>query len=537
MKGSQALPNFKKKNIKMRKPPKSTRSKKRSGSTYPVIDLFAGPGGLGEGFASLESGTKKNAFKILVSIERDKYAHDTLLLRHFFRSFQPGAVPEDYYRYLAGDLLKVELIKNYSENWRQASEAALKISLGPDSHKEVKTIIKDRLSGIKKWVLVGGPPCQAYSLIGRSRMMGNGDFEEDERHFLYREYLKIIIDHAPPVFVMENVKGLLSAKVKGKTIIHKIFTDLAKPKKAVGKKDDGLSYRLYSLSEGGEFKEEANPASFIVKAEEYGIPQSRHRMFIVGIRSNLSVIPSALQKKNSAPTVKNIIGNMPRIRSGLSKGQDSADRWQHTIRMAGKSAWLRNISSSNNKLASVIKKFLKPSASLPSHRVSRKCSAHSTMQSWYGDDNLKVLTAHETRSHIEKDLHRYLFAAAYSQVQKVSPKLSDFPVELLPNHKNVEEGRKGKMFSDRFRVQLSGRVATTITSHISKDGHYFIHYDPLQCRSLTVREAARLQTFPDNYHFEGPRTYQYHQVGNAVPPYLAMQIAEIIKDVLDRIPE
>lgn len=107
----------------------------------------------------------------------------------------------------------------------------------------------------------------------------------------------------------------------------------------------------------------------------------------------------------------------------------------------------------------------------------------------------------------------------------------------MPDHKNVGLGREGKMFSDRFRVQLPDRPATTVTSHISKDGHYFIHYDPPQCRSLTVREAARVQTFPDNYKFEGPRTAQYHQIGNAVPPYLSRQIATIIAEVLDRADE
>ena len=510
-------------------------------AAFPVVDVFAGPGGLGEGFSLSSNENGKPHFNTVVSIERDQFSHQTLLLRHFIRQFPEGEAPDEYYSFLRGGITRKEMYHLYPQAYAHAVESALRISLGPESRADVEKIIQNRVGNSRRWALVGGPPCQAYSLVGRSRMMGRKGFAEDERHTLYLEYLRIIVDHRPPVFVMENVKGLLSATIDGKSAINRIVGDLSRPGTAIPGVADDLRYKLYSLTEQDLAEEDVDPRLFVVRAEEYGIPQARHRMFIVGIRGDIKLRPGSL-KKMAAPSVQDTIGSLPPIRSALSKAKDSAAAWLSELQALS----TININSEldgayiDSDVAKALdrRRFetLKIPNAISSSQYNIPKSDHGVLSS-LSDERLSVLTSHEARSHMASDLRRYLYAATFAESTGRSPKLADFPTNLLPDHRNVEEGRTGKMFSDRFRVQLAGQVATTITSHISKDGHYFIHYDPAQCRSLTVREAARLQTFPDNYFFSGPRTEQYHQVGNAVPPQLARQIADIVAEVLHALPD
>jgi DNA (cytosine-5)-methyltransferase 1 len=523
------------------------------GEPIPVIDIFAGPGGLSEGFSSVYGRNGESTFEICLSIENDAASHRTLELRSFFQQFRGREVPRAYYDYITGksgrDLVTREkLFAQYPKEAARAKRQAWQATLGKIPISELKTRIVDALGERTpaNWVLIGGPPCQAYSLAGRSRMKREKgeEFLTDHRHVLYKEYLRILANHEPTVFIMENVKGLLSSKHEDHLIVERIIHDLQHP-------GNGASYRLFSLvSPEPRSDELAFPSNgnvphakdFVIAAEQFGIPQARHRVIFLGVSerylASLGDIALPTLKPNSKRvSVTDVIDGLPRLRSGVSKAVDGSDSWKKVLQGAVDTAWFRWLRSGGDtrvaqKIQVILQQLRAPRADRGDLFVETKFRAPRRYRKWYCDSRISGVCNHESRRHIEQDLHRYLFASCYAAVHGVSPKLRDFPPTLLPRHKNVNKALTNGLFNDRFRVQRSSEPATTVTSHIAKDGHYFIHPDPRQCRSLTVREAARLQTFPDNYYFEGTRTDQYRQVGNAVPPLLAKQIAVIVRDIL-----
>jgi DNA (cytosine-5)-methyltransferase 1 len=242
-----------------------------------------------------------------------------------------------------------------------------------------------------------------------------------------------------------------------------------------------------------------------------------------------------LAAKHRVPAF-DVLRGLPRLRSGLSRTPDSREGWRAAVATILTAGVLKDIPNRKGAqiradIRSTLERFRDPRADRGGEFVESKIRS-DYRPDWYCDDRIGGVCNHISRPHIVADLHRYLFAACFARLFGRSPELRDFPPGLLPQHKNVFDKNKQEFFDDRFRVQLTDKPATTITSHIAKDGHYYIHFDETQCRTLTVREAARLQTFPDNYLFCGFRTEQYVQVGNAVPPLLAHQIAAAVAQVL-----
>lgn len=518
-----------------------------------VIDLFAGPGGLGEGFSAHRDKNGHQTFKIAMSIEKDPAAHRTLLLRALFRQYPDGEAPEAYYAFLRGELgsspeEQLYQLPELQDELDLARHEAQAIELGVTDKREVNKKVRAALAG-EDFVLIGGPPCQAYSLVGRARNAGDKSRtynpDEDHRNFLYKEYLKIIAKFQPSIFVMENVKGMLSAKTSEGPVFPRIRKDLADPCKSTGlTPDKGRKrgkYKILSfvVRAQGDLLEQLDTdkldaRDFIIRAEEFGIPQARHRVILMGVRAELAKRPIATLIPNKfQATVGSVISDLPALRSGISKGLDDPDMWKKVPAQTAKKL---------HKFKPKIPKDVANAIFDSSHDLDVASTRGSefgmettykgmpdTYRKWFIDTRMNgQVTNHSTRAHIVEDLARYWFAASYRAVENRSPKAMDFPEPLWPDHANFSSGK----FADRFRVQGWQSPASTITSHISKDGHYFIHPEPSQMRSLTVREAARLQTFPDNYYFVGNRTQQYVQVGNAVPPLLAKQLAAVVASII-----
>ena len=511
-----------------------------------IVDIFAGPGGLGEGFSAVVDTRGNRAFDVALSIEEDNDAFETLKLRAFYRQFSDGP-PREYYQYLRGEISVDQLYRAHHHAAVLATGKCWHATLGPGGVRpqEVRNRIKRALGKNDGWVLIGGPPCQAYSLAGRSRNLGNPSYDPltDVRQRLYVEYLQILADHRPAVFVMENVKGLLSATVENEHVFHRILEDLRDPVTALVREQRMAAstrvtgYRLYSLVERRMF-ENGNLQRAVVNAENFGIPQARHRVIFLGIRDDINGVIPQILKATPPVAMSRVIGQLPKLRSGVSGERDSAKSWADCLRSQQRSRWANagarkaDGSDLSDLLGGLLGDIRPPTADRGGEFV-RGDAASDYMADWYCDRKIGGVCNHSTREHMRKDLYRYFYAACYAKLHGVSPTLEHFPTDLLPEHASVESAlENGRTFSDRFRVQVADRPSTTIVSHISKDGHYYIHPDPLQCRSLTVREAARLQTFPDNYFFCGSRTAQYVQVGNAVPPLLAKQIAQIVYEVL-----
>ena len=502
-----------------------------------VIDLFAGAGGLGDGFSTFKGNVK---FNVELSVEMEANPCETLRGRKADLIAKENSDKKN-----VNSLTKRRFISDYRKRGkvsdclsdslkREVEFKVLQATMGELDHD---LEIENRLKKIQEkypsrpTVLVGGPPCQAYSIAGRAKNSKNPNYvaDLDSRNFLYREYLRYITILKPEIFVMENVAGLLSHKVNGHSMIDAILQDLSSPKI---KSSDlaAANYRIFSLVDNGQEDvclhsgHHKDAKDYLVKSEEYGIPQARHRVILVGVREDIKATPAKLKRvaTDSSTTVRAAISDLPKIRAGVTKSNTTDGVHAELLSDHASDLLYESKKFSDYSIASAFEELLDQK-----ELFLNPLSTDLKMN--YGSP----IYNHNSRNHMSEDLKRYLYVSVFSKVNGRSPKgPKEFKYEgLSPNHKNWSAG---KHFVDRFRCQLWEQPSNTIVRHIQKDGHHFIHPDPFQCRSLSVREAARLQTFDDEHFFEGPLIWQYGQVGNAVPPKLSKQIAEIVADVFEK---
>lgn len=433
-----------------------------------VIDLFSGAGGLTEGFLS-------EGYKFVAHIEKEYWACETLKTRIMFYYLKEKNDLEMYHKYLksSDDYRNIDenrkiVFEKYPELKEILEKTVLNKKFGDTSKdkeatdiKQIFKLIDDSMKylGEKKIdLIIGGPPCQAYSVIGRSRMKEK--VKEDERNYLFYYYRDIVKKYKPKMFIFENVPGIFTAQD------GKIFDEISDEFDKIG----------YTLKIGNKEKREEN----LQEAVKYGVYQTRKRVILFGVRKNLKYdypdFTKYAEKFDEEMNTKNAILDFNSLKDG--EGED------------------RKLVKYNKKASSKYEEYLRK-------------------------DSFGILN-HKARKLNERDKKIYELAI------KKSAKNEKLCYDELP--KELKTHKNEKSFSDRFNVHGMYEVPHTIVAHISKDGHYNIHPDIKQCRALTVREAARIQSFPDNYLFEGPRTAQYVQVGNAVPPLLSKAIARALKN-------
>jgi len=408
------------------------------------MELFAGAGGLAEGFMSA-------GFTPVIHIEMDRYASLTTKTRLTYYYLKKQNKLFIYHKYLKGQISRDKLYSYLPEDY---ISTVTNVEIKDDNLNVLFDKIKGNMkrAGLKKIdVVAGGPPCQAYSLVGRARDPYN--MEDDPRNYLYKLYAEFLKKFQPEVFVFENVPGLLSAG-KGN-----LWEDV---KKHFGNAGYVVNYK-------------------ILNACDFGVLQNRKRVIVIGWRKELDFhYPEFKKDKNVKKyRVEDVMVDLPPLQPG------------------------EKITNGNY--------VSEPTPYLKKYGLRSK------------ED---FLTLHITRKINERDRKIYHLAIEMWKKHKKRLMYTDIP-EKYRTHNNQ------KSFLDRFKVVAEDLPCVhTVVAHLAKDGHYYIHPDIKQLRSLSVRETARLQSFPDNYYFEGPMTAKFRQIGNAVPPLLAEKIAEEIKEVI-----
>lgn len=410
------------------------------------IDLFAGAGGMSEGFISA-------GYTPVAHVESDRGACYTLKTRLAYHYLLHQNRIETYNQYLRAEITRQEL---YREIPAALLDSVINKIISEKNNPEIFNQIDNilRQNEINEVdIIIGGPPCQAYSNIGRPALK---HVKDDPRKKLYVEYGRFLQHYRPRLFVFENVPGLKSS-------------------------DEGIHYNA--------IKEYFREIGYIVddkllNALDFGVLQNRKRIIIMGWREDINFTYPCFEPEPMQYTSADLFADLPALRPG--EGQ----RYSEYTRPAGTYLQQNGIRNEND-----------------------------------------ILTEHIVRPHNDRDLNIYRLA-----IEKYNQGV------LLTNDAIPDEHRTQKNikdFLDRFKVV--GSIPHTLIAHIAKDGHHFIYNSHEQTRSISVREAARIQSFPDNYYFEGcketnNRTAAFKQIGNAVPPLMAKKIAERIETILDNIP-